>query len=528
MKQNPLLSALALSYGVGMLVCFPLLIHRYYDGSSIKFSAYFVFSLLYLAAALLLWGAARLQKHAPARFSARTAALLLAAFSAAVSTLASPAPISAFWGLDGYLGGACLFLFAVFGSLLLSAALPVACIPTLGALFVGCGAGVSALGILNDFGLDPFHLYEYTNPTQYMQFFSTIGNIDYLNAFVCLWLPLACWNYLAAPRRSAKTLGWLAAAALGFFGMALLDTGLATIGVGAALLVCLFCVPLARWQYPPLLYLAAAWLGAQGLAARAAGLWALQRTERIFAGLPVLPAVIVAAILLVCGIILQARLPRGGGTARCMALQRGMALAVLLLLAAAFWACNAHVADFGALSNFFYLDAAWGSERGAIYADMLHIFSAAPPLRKLFGYGMGMVATLMNWASNLPYPLWDVFGAHSEYLEALLATGLAGLAAWLAVLGTHLIPALQAKHRTDAGTGWVLCLAAYSVQAAFNNRVVAVFPLFMAVIGVVGAILRREEAPCKPPRGVAPAVAAALLLPCCAGLGYLLFQPFLF
>ena len=128
----------------------------------------------------------------------------------------------------------------------------------------------------------------------------------------------------------------------------------------------------------------------------------------------------------------------------------------------------------------------WATGRGAIWVDVWYCFRQGTPLQILFGRGPGTVHTaLAQMEESLPYHLTDTIGAHNEYLELLLTTGIAGLVAWGIFLGIALRAAGALLPREHQKRGWLFCVVAYLVQALFNNRVAAVFPVFMVLLGVL-------------------------------------------
>lgn len=416
----------------------------------------------------------------------RTLWMLAWALLGGVSTALAPKPAAALWGEGGYVGGWMLCLLCLAGYLLLAFGLQPGLLPWLQKGAILSGAGVGLLGVLNNFGFDPLGVYPAISSAQWNIFFSTIGNVDYLNSYFCLWLPLAIWLFLQAGTRADKLFGGIGAAA-GFVCLAALDPGIASLGLTFAFFVLLCTRPLTGRDLSRLCLLAAVWAGAQWLVEALHALRSLRMVERPFA---VFGHFAVAAPLILLFGAAALLLRKKAFRPRLRAQRAVAALGVAVAAGLFIWRnLPGQTAALGGFDNLFRLGPAWATGRGEIFADAVYLFGAAPPLRKLLGYGAGSMAALMAQAL-VPYPLADAIGAHNEYLDLLLSYGLLGLAAWLGVLASHLRHTLCDAQKA----GWALALCAYAGQAFFNNRVAAVFPLAVVMLG----LLRAE--PSEPPQ----------------------------
>ena len=489
MKHQKLtLPRLAGAYAVGILVFYPWASRGLVDIAPFKLGVLVAFTFLTLLLLCLLGGeapAGLLQK----RPQGRTLWVLAWALLGGVSTALAPSPAAALWGEGGYVGGWMLCLLCLAGYLLLAFGLRPGMLPWLQKGMILSGAGVGLLGVLNNFGFDPLGVYPAISPAQWNIFFSTIGNVDYLNSYFCLWLPLAVWLFLQADTRADRLFGGLGAAA-GFVCLAALDPGIASLGLAFAFLVLLWVRPLAGREPARLCLLAVFLAGAQWLVQALHQLRSLRMVERPFALLGRSAAALPLMLLFgAAALLLRKKPPRPSLRAQRAAVLVCLAGAAGLLV----WRnLPGQTASLGGFDNLFVLGPGWATGRGAIFADAVYLFAAAPPLRWLLGYGAGSMAALMQQAA-VPYPLADAIGAHNEYLDLLLHYGLAGLAAWLGVLASHLRRGLLQKQTI----GWALALCAYAGQAFFNNRVAAVFPLAAAMLGLL-RVPQTQETPNEP------------------------------
>lgn len=473
----PRASDLAFAYTAGMLVFYPWLMRGYLDLSPFKLSMLLAFTLLCALAASFVLEERRITR--PAR---PTLWILAWAGGTILSTLTSLSPLASVWSSEGYAGGLMLCLACLLGYLGVNAWLEPGVLPGLSTFFCLSGAGVSLLGILNNMGFDPLNVYAAIDPGQRNIFFSTIGNVDYLNSYVCLWLPVAAWRYLRSGDRLA-----MACAVVGFAGLALLDPGIASLGLAGALLLLLWCHVLSGAEAARLLLMAGFWLLAQFLMEllhRWIPFYMLERPLAVF-GAPIL-ALPGAALAFVLALWLRRHGPGN------LLFQRLLVGICLLGTAGLFVWRNTIGSSLGGFDNFLLLNSEWATGRGALFADSLFLFRQAAPLRKLAGYGPGMFyRSLMASGDAVPYLLTDAIGAHNEYLDLLVCCGLLGCVLWLGVLISH----LRFSLRCGKELGWGLGVFAYAVQAFFNNRVAAVFPLAILLLALMRVECRPADAP---------------------------------
>ena len=507
-NQRPDAADAALAYAAGILGWYPWATRGYLDLSPFKLGVFLAFTLLCLLAVSFLMEDARPARPAPA-----TVWMLAWAVLTAVSTACSLSPASSLWGSESYLGGLFLCAGCLLGYLLAEHFLPAGAPPFLAGILTVSGAGVGLLGVLNNFGVDPLGFSAAIEESQRNIFFSTIGNVDYLDSLLCLWIPLAVWAYLDTGR-----LWGLAGSAAGFVCLAALDPGIASLGLVTALAALLWCCPLDGGRWSRLFVLGGLWLAAQLAVQRLQTVFPLRMVER---PMEVLGAPLTALTgMAACAVLRRISAPR-------QAVQRGLVLGSCAATALLFVWRNHGGPSLGGFDNLFLLGPGWATDRGAIFADCWALYRNGSLLRKLVGIGPGMLHRAMTAAgSGVPYPLEDAIGAHNEYLEMLLCCGAAGLAAWLGVLVSHLRGALG--NRSSAG--WALSLCAYAGQAFFNNRVAAVFPMTVLVLAMLRVCARDQASPSDLlyRRCLVCALGGGAAILCCVPAGALLSRLLLF
>ena len=511
-NQRPDAADAALVYAAGILGWYPWATRGYLDLSPFKLGVFLAFTLLCLLAVSFLMEDVRPARPAPA-----TVWMLAWTVLTAVSTACSLSPASSLWGSESYLGGLFLCAGCLLGYLLAEHFLPAGAPPFLAGILTVSGAGVGLLGVLNNFGVDPLGFSAAIEESQRNIFFSTIGNVDYLNSLLCLWIPLAVWAYLDTGR-----LWGLAGSAAGFVCLAALDPGIASLGLVTALAALLWCCPLDGGRWSRLFMLGGLWLAAQLAVQRLQTVFPLRMVERPMEvlGAPLTALTGMAACAVLAVLLRRISAPR-------QAVQRGLVLGSCAAAALLFVWRNHGGPSLGGFDNLFLLGPGWATDRGAIFADCWALYRNGSLLRKLVGIGPGMLHRAMTAAgSGVPYPLEDAIGAHNEYLEMLLCCGAAGLAAWLGVLVSHLRGALG--NRSSAG--WALSLCAYAGQAFFNNRVAAVFPMTVLVLAMLRVCARDQASPSDLlyRRCLVCALGGGAAILCCVPAGALLSRLLLF
>ena len=189
-------------YAAAVLVWMPWHASGYVQLTQEKLSAFLGVTLL----AGLLLAVVAPEKMGATRWKQQGKAAVLYAAATLVSVLLSGNIVAALWASGGYLGGLVLVAAALLGCMGTAVFLEDA--DSLALPFMVSGAGVTLLGIVNNFGADPLGFRAIIEPSQYNLFFSTIGNADYLSAYLCLWLPLALHRFAAGKSAGERTAGF--------------------------------------------------------------------------------------------------------------------------------------------------------------------------------------------------------------------------------------------------------------------------------------------------------------------------------
>lgn len=405
----------------------------------------------------------------PSRISLTLVFMLL---TYTVSTLFSHMPERSFWGLDSRMNGwlmfalctACYFLIC---TLISSNQILLIC----NAMIIG--ASLSCLvAWLNLFCIDPLGYYSYIPQHARHQFISTVGNINFFGALLCLAAPYALYQALF----SSSHRFWYQASAV-----FLLSSFLVANSDGPWLaLACGTCVILLNQKLGTLQAKRLFFVG--GLCCSVwlfAGI--LIRIVPIYAPMRTISSVLCHPLVACCGILGCAGMwllfDKTKLSARLFfrSIFAGGIVIALLLLAV----CNLWNVSLGPLNGLLQFGPQWGSNRGYVWGILVDRYYYTFNYREqLFGIGPDLVTHLLNpvYSQKIIAMNGTAFdSAHNEFLQMLICCGLFGLFFWLLFIFSHI------KHSLYSTPYLTASLVAYCVQSFFSIHFVGVFPIFFAL-----------------------------------------------
>ncbi|MCI6786759.1 MAG: hypothetical protein MR574_03440 [Oscillospiraceae bacterium] len=485
---------------VAALCVFPLYIDKFSNLGVVKFTG-----ICTLCWAFALWlgalaavGARPLPGRLPWRSDHALWALGAVVVSGVVSTALSLSPQASFWGLGGYYGGCMMVLFTAAVYLAARAFAPQKILNGLVFCLGITTALVTALYVLNIFNIDLIGTYTDTAVVERAQFFSTLGQKNFCSGFMAFALPLVFYAFLAA-RGVRHTVLYGIPAFFGGLALAVVDAEGLALGIGAAVLVLLCQKDFTTRTLRRVAVIGAFFFFNAG--------WMQYMRTHVYTqgGKPMLAALghvgwtgffVCLAVWAVLYFGLRGReIPlykAGRAVAGVMLLG-----AVVLALLANFWP---GFPSLGRLDDVLIFNDDWGTYRGIAWRITAETWLAQPLWRKLFGVGPGMMHTAVAaWAgADITARMKTFYAAHNEYLELLLTTGVAGLAAWLWFVAVHLRKA--AKNWLRPGVAPVtLALVSYLAHAAISIRVSMIFPEIMLLFALLQVFcLPPEEAQPEP------------------------------
>ena len=484
----------ATAFLLATICVFPLYIDKFSNLGVVKFTGVCTLSWAFTLwlGMLALVGAKPSPDRLPWKTDHGLWALGAVTASGVVSTVLSLSPQASFWGLGGYYGGCMMVLFTAAGYLAVRAFAPQKILNGLTFCVGVTTAIVTVLYVLNIFNIDLIGTYADTAVVERAQFFSTLGQKNFCSGFMAFALPLVFYAFLAA-RGVRHTVFYGIPAFFGGLALAVVDAEGLALGIGVAVLVLICQKTFTTRTLRRLAVIGAFFFFHAG--------WMQYMRTHVYTqgGKPMLAALgHVAQIGFVLCLVLWAVL-RFGLCGREVPLYKlGRAVAGVAVAGAAVLAvlanCWPNFPSLGRLDDLLIFNDDWGTYRGTAWRITAESWLAQPLWRKLFGVGPGMMHTAVaEWAgAGITDRMKTFYAAHNEYLELLLTTGVAGLAAWLWFVAAHLRKAAQNWLRPGVAPV-TLALVSYLAHAVISIRVSMIFPEIMLLFALLQAFCLPEE-----------------------------------
>ena len=484
----------ATAFLLAMICVFPLYIDKFSNLGVVKFTGVCTLSWAFTLwlGMLALIGAKPCPDRLPWKTDHGLWALGAVTASGVVSTVLSLSPQASFWGLGGYYGGCMMVLFTAAGYLAVRAFAPQKILNGLTFCVGVTTAIVTVLYVLNIFNIDLIGTYVDTAVVERAQFFSTLGQKNFCSGFMAFALPLVFYAFLAA-RGVRHTVFYGIPAFFGGLALAVVDAEGLALGIGVAVLVLICQETFTTRTLRRLAVIGTFFFFHAG--------WMQYMRTHVYTqgGKPMLAALgHVAQIGFVLCLVLWAVLWFGlrGREVPLYKMGRPVAgvavagAAVLVVLAN----CWPNFPSLGRLDDLLIFNDDWGTYRGTAWRITAESWLAQPLWRKLFGVGPGMMHTAVaEWAgAGITDRMKTFYAAHNEYLELLLTTGVAGLAAWLWFVAAHLRKAAQNWLRPGVAPV-TLALVSYLAHAVISIRVSMIFPEIMLLFALLQAFCLPEE-----------------------------------
>lgn len=498
MTQSQQLHKLAASSATAFLLAalcvFPLYIDKFSNLGVVKFTGICTLSWAFALwlGALACVGARPDPGRLPWKADPALWALGAVTVSGVVSTVLSLSPGSSFWGLGGYYGGCMMVLFTAAGYLAVRAFAPQKILNGLTFCVGVTTALVTVLYVLNIFNIDLIGTYVDTAVVERAQFFSTLGQKNFCSGFMAFALPLVFYAFLVA-RGPRHTVFYGIPAFFGGLALAVVDAEGLMLGVGVATLVLICQKNFTTRTLRRLAVIGAFFFFHAG--------WMQYMRTHVYTqgGKPMLAALghVAQRGFVVC-LVVWAALYFGLRGRELPLYRPGRVLAggivagaaVLTLLAN----CVPGFPSLGRLDDVLIFNDNWGTYRGTAWRITVESWLAQPVWRKLLGVGPGMMHTAVaDWAgAGITDRMKTFYAAHNEYLELLLTTGAAGLAAWLWFVIAHLRRAAQNWLRPGVAPV-TLALVSYLAHAVISIRVSMIFPEIMLLFALLQVFCLPEK-----------------------------------
>ena len=502
--------ALAGVFAVIIIGVFPLVFRDYYF-DILNFKTYFYYRVVIIFAAVFLMvngiflslsiylGCVR----NPGRnrlFNAADWSMLDFILIAGISTLKSASPAAALLGSDGRFSGLLLWIAYAFMYFAVSKNLRLR--QWYLDLFLGAGMAACIIGILQYFDMDPIGFKNLMDPEQYYMFTSTIGNINTYTSYAALLAGASALLFFTEEAGIRKT-WYLLCMSVSFFALITGMSDNAYLAILALIgLLPLYAFKNLRGARTYIFILAV--LGSEfwilprmtkpssGAAGHMGGLY------RVISGshyLIVLVAALWAMYFILCRMI--QRLPdthplmQDGNRGRWVWLAFLSMVVILACFALYDVNVRGNAGNYGGLAQYLAINDDWGTHRWYIWRIGMESYGGFPFTQKLFGAGPDTYGAVVmeKYYDEMVMRYGEFFdSAHNEYLQYLVTVGLAGLAAYLALLVTSIRKMICSAGKRPYVMAIAFAVICYAAQAAVNISVPIVTPvmLMLLAMGVSG------------------------------------------
>ena len=394
--------------------------------------------------------------------------ILILAGAALVSCVICGDFKAAFWGDRAWCVGGFAFMMAAILYLYLSKTfsfrqnlwLPV--IAVNGFIFI--------VGVMHSAGIDVFRLHENIYPSEFYQYISTIGNVNWFVGYLCMLMPMLACFFIESEKLVSQVI-YLFILALGEINMVLTGSDGLILGIG---ICAFFGIPYVfgtrrsavRVSILLLIYGLSSMLvllnpvfagkrelinGMSEVFLRPVGYWSM---------------IVIGVAGIVVFSLIKEKMLKKISKALIIVLEIGLGAAVLIFI----------------VNSIITFGPRWGTGRGDIWASGFDIFINLDPVRKMFGVGPEMLG---GYFAN--YQIQNsktVLAAHSEPLQVLLSTGLIGLVGWIMVWTGVVKRYFADKLWRGSSMAFFLPLAAYLGQSLVNTPMAMNFGIFIVMLSL--------------------------------------------
>ena len=360
-------------------------------------------------------------------------------------------------------------------------------------LFLGLTA-VFSLTTLNRFQIDPLQMYSNLLEEQHPLYLSTIGNVNILSGFLCVFLPLVIGLFLYAENRFEKcSYGFLV-----FLGsMAGISTNSDSffLGFGAAMLVFLWFAMTEQSKMSQYvqgcMIIVLAMIGLNllnGLTSKDIVWETIQHA--LLEKIPWLAVLMLLVMFLF--FIKKLSTEKVYGTIRTVIFGTMGIFAIVFVI----YVIKVNVSGDEAVSQYLIFSDSWGTNRGYAWRNTLELFGEVPWYQKLFGIGPGNFYEFFAEPNEIRVkPFVD---PHSDYLFYLVTMGIFGFIAWLGMIGSAIWTCVKQATAHDGESAKPIetkillsILLAWLAQGTVNTSLVFTTPYLFTALAV-GQWLERK------------------------------------
>lgn len=352
-------------------------------------------------------------------------------------------------------------------------------------LFEGAGLIVVFIALLQFSGLNPLRLKDGIPAEKQSIFLSTIGNVNVFASYISLLLPAALY-FICFSDKNKSTLFYLVCAAFGFLGAFISNSDSAYLALMAAFWF-LILFSFEKNALHTIMFTLAAFFTCAAVTGlffgliknhyRFSSLTALLLSTRSF-----VPAIFFA----ICGVVfMKIRFSeKTAKTIKYIFLVVSVAMALSAVSAVIYFSCFDKTTKLGPFENYIRFNDSWGTERGLVWRISLSAFKKMPFINKIFGYGEDTVVILLAqyFKDEMLTSGYYTDNAHNEFIQYLLTMGVAGLIAYISVLGFALKKLISRREELALFGALATGVFAYAVQSFVNITQPITTPLLFVFI----------------------------------------------
>ena len=491
----------SLCYCVVMLLCFPLFFHNsYIDILEAKTGFFYVITGIYLIG--IVGGSIFLLIHQKKKEGTQKKRIkiikwsptdyfaVLFVIASLVSMLMADYKENVFWGIEGKLFGVFALLLCCGIYMALSHYFQWNTIFFWSCLF-GVGS-VSVLSVCNRFGMDPLCMYDKIDSTQIKDYISTIGQINIVSNYLCIFVPLLMGLFFFTKTKTSKIL-YGSGTILGIMAGVCTNSDSFFLGMLMAYFYFWYFAFDSKEKLCDFVLLGSMGTGALWMLNILNG-WCQYPIECRNLQM-ILVSYVPSVFWLICLLIfvflwigIKKKMPdRMEG-----ALKKGRR--ILFSLLGVVFLAGIGVIIYGNMTGgtifpsfireYFIFDDTWGTNRGYVWKRTVKLFGELPLFQKLFGVGPGNFELFfeeyfINSMASFGYYFQD---AHNEFLQFLVTTGIVGAIGYFGMLITSVLNCMKEKETIKKV--FAIVFLVWIVQGMVNNPIVFTTPYLFLFMGI--------------------------------------------
>lgn len=440
-------------------------------------------------------------------FSATDWCMILLLTAVLISWAGSPYKLEAWDGTAGKMAGVYFYLILFMAYFLVSRYLKYDQWILL--VYIAVNFFVFGLAILNHFMIDPLGMYENLVESNYWMFITTMGNINVLAGYFCVFVPVTMVLFCFCETLHSQVIYGIFMT-VSFMGLIAANGDAGIIGIACAFLFLFwFCFSsfekLKRYFLMAGLFFSGSWM---------IGVLDDRFIETVKEPLATLPGFIgksavchLAAVLFLLLALVCYLLQKKEVSEKVLPAARKVVFCVIAIAAAAAFGGFIYLStagsqiELGEWETYLRFSDLWGSSRGFTWKRVLVIYSEDYNIfQKLFGCGPDLLGIPLHDRFN--DEIFERMGAylvdaHNETLQTLGTLGIAGAVGYM---GTQLT-ALVRYAKAQKGDPFLLAVAtgivAYIAQGMMGSPQTFGTPILIIAIAIGESIVRRKKEEAK-------------------------------